>query len=88
MNKTAWMIFSNNYDEDTQGAMIVLDKTDALEMYMSFVEEDVYERFYHYCMAGNYYEREFPNIHLYINWLAKAINLYDTDYYVAEVPCV
>ena len=83
MNKNAWLIYDGveGYPIDTT-TFISLDKTDALETYMSLVEEEMFEVFY------GITQDKFENIDQDWGERAQWINLWDTMWCVMEVPII
>lgn len=80
MNEEAWLIF-NWFDEPTDH-MICLDETDALETFMSLVEEELYETFCWMCQDT--YEDANQDWEERAQWLSP----YETSWYVMEVPII
>ena len=84
MDKNAWLIY-NGIDDGCPSygsTYICLDETDALETYMALVEEEMYETFI--CMTQDTYEDVDQDWEERAQWL----NLYDTMWYVMEVPVI
>ena len=79
MNKNAWLIYDGIKGYTT---FISLDETDALETYMSLIEEEMFEVFY-----GITQDR-FENIDQ--DWEERApwISIWDTMWCVMEVPII
>lgn len=83
MDKNAWLIWHGIEGYPMDGlTMISLDETDALETYMSLVEEEMEETFFE--MTQDNYEDANQNWEERAQWL----NLYDTLWDVMEVPII
>lgn len=80
MDKNAWLLV---YDlcYEPWDFMICLDETDALETYMSLVEEELYEEFYNICQDDLEDIETLPLV-------AQRMKLYDTMWDVMEVPII
>ena len=79
----AWLIYNGieGYPMDTL-AMISLDETDALETYMSLVEEEIEETFFWMC------QDDFEAIDQDWEERAQWLRLWDTLWVVMEVPVI
>ena len=83
MNENAWLIWHGIEGYPMDGlTMISLDETDALETYMSLVEEEMEETFFE--MTQDNYEDANQNWEERAQWLS----LYDTMWCVMEVPVI
>lgn len=80
----AWLIWNGTDDSCPSygSTYICLDETDALEIYMALVEEEIEETFI--CMTQDAYEDADQD------WEERAqqLNLYDTMWCVMEVPVI
>ena len=79
----AWLIYNGyeGYPIDTL-TMICLDETDALETYMSLVEEELEETFFWICQDS------FEDINQDWEERAQWLRLWDTLWCVMEVPVI
>lgn len=79
----AWLIYNGieGYPMDTL-TMISLDETDALETYMSLVEEEMEETFFWMC------QDDFEAIDQDWEERAQWLRLWDTLWVVMEVPVI
>ena len=79
----AWLIYNGieGYPMDTL-TMISLDETDALETYMSLVEEEIEETFFWMC------QDDFEAIDQDWEERAQWLRLWDTLWVVMEVPVI
>ena len=81
MNK-AWLLAYDIWDSPDD-FMIAVDETDALETYMSLVEQDLYEEFYMICMD------EFEDPDQNWNYVARwQVKFGHTLWNVMEVPII
>lgn len=80
MNKV-WLIVYSLYDEPFD-FMVCLDETDALETFMSLVEEELFEEFYSIC------QDRLEDINQDWEERAQWLNLYDSLWHVMEVPVI
>ena len=84
MDKNAWLIWHGIDDGCPAHGLtfICLDKTDALETFMTLVEEELEETFF--WMTQDTHEDANQNWEERAQWL----NLYDAMWYVMEVPVI
>ena len=82
-NQKAWLIWDCIDGSPIYGGtFICLDETDALETYMSFIEEEMYETFY--TMTQDRFEQVDEDWEERAQW----INIWETMWYVMEVPAI
>lgn len=80
MNKVWLIVYS--LDDELFDFMVCLDKTDALETFMSLVEEELFEEFYSIC------QDRLEGINQDWEERAQWLNLYDSLWCVMEVPVI
>lgn len=80
MDKNAWLLVYDLWDEPWY-FMICLDETDALETFMSLVEEELYEEFYTMC------QDELEDVET-LPLTAKGTKYWDSLWCVMEVPII
>lgn len=82
-NQEAWLIYDAiDSTPFYGGTFICLDKTDALETHMAFVEEEMYETFY--TMTQDSFEDADQDW----EWKAQTFSFWDTLWCVMEVPII
>ena len=83
MDNNAWLIYDGigGYPINT-ATFICIGETDALETYMSLVEEEMFETFYG--ITQDVYEDVDQDWEERAQW----INIWDTMWYVMEVPII
>ena len=87
MNKNAWVIYWN-YGMDEHIECVTLKEDDALELFMSLVEEELYLNFLWAC-EGEYVEGwSAEDNYKHLSDVAYELSIKDTYYCVEEVPCI
>ena len=82
-NQEAWLIYDGIDNTPFYGGtFICLDKTDALETYMAFIEEEMYETFY------TMTQDSFEDVDQDWEWKAQTFSLWETLWCVMEVPII
>ena len=88
MKKNAWVIYWNYGMDDYDIECVALNEDDALELFMSFVEEELYLNFLLACEEEYVEEWSAEDNYKHLSDVAYELSLEDTDYCVEEVPCI
>lgn len=88
MDKNAWVIYWNNDMDDYAIECIALNEDDALELFMSFVEEELYLNFLWVCEGEYVEEWSAEDNYKHLSDVAYELSMEDTYYCVEEVPCI
>ena len=93
MRKKAWVIYWNygidNYGiDDYEIECVALNKGDALELFMSFVEEELYLDFLLACEDEYVEEWSAEDNYKHLSDVAFELSMEDTYYCVEEVPYI
>ena len=93
MRKKAWVIYWNygidNYGiDDYEIECVALNEDDALELFMSFVEEELYLNFLWACEGEYVEEWSAEDNYKHLSDVAYELSMEDTYYCVEEVPCI
>lgn len=81
--ENAWLIWDGlDGSPYYGGTFICLDKTEALEHYMAFIEEEMYETFY------TMTQDSFEDVDQDWEWKAQTFSLWETMWNVMEVPVI
>ena len=85
MNKKAWVIYWNYDMDDYDIECVALNEDDALELFMSFVEEELYLNFLWACEDEYVEEWRAEDNYKHLSDVAYELSIKDTDYCVEEV---
>lgn len=88
MRKKAWIIYWNYSIDDYIIECIALNKDDALELFMSFVEEELYLNFLWACEEEYVEEWSAEDNYKHLSDVAYELSMEDTYYCVEEVPYI
>ena len=87
MDKNAWVIYWDcGMDEHIE--CVALNEDDALELFMSLVEEELYLNFLWACEEEYVKEWSAEDNYKHLSDVAYELSIKDTYYYVEEVPCI
>ena len=87
MNKNAWVTYWNDgMDEHIE--CVALNEDDALELFMSLVEEELYLTFFWVCVDEYVEEWSVEDNYKHLSDVAYKLSMTDTYYCVEEVPCI
>ena len=88
MNKKAWVIYWYWGMDDYSIKLVATNKDDALEFFMSFVEEELYFNFFWACVDEYVEEWSAEDNYKHLSDIAYELSIKDTYYCVEEVPCI
>ena len=87
MSKNAWVIYWNDgMDEHIE--CVALKENEALELFMSFVEEELYLNFLWACEGEYVEEWNAEDNYKHLSDVAYELSMEDTYYCVEEVPYI
>ena len=87
MNKNAWVIYWN-YNTKYIIKCIASNEDDALELFMSLTEEELYLNFLLACEDEYVEEWSAEDNYKHLSDVAYELSIKDTYYCVEEVPCI
>ena len=88
MNKNAWVIYWNDSMNEYVIECVALNEDDALELFMSFVEEELYLNFLWACEGEYVDEWSIEDNYKHLSDIAFELSMEDTYYCIEEVPCI
>ena len=88
MNKNAWVIYWDDGMDEYTIECVALNEDDALELFMSFVEEELYLNFLWACEGEYVDEWNAEDNYKHLSDVAYELSIKDTYYCVEEVPCI
>lgn len=88
MNKNAWVIYWNDSMNEYVIEYVALNEDDALELFMSFVEEELYLNFLWACEGEYVDEWSIEDNYKHLSDIAFELSMEDTYYCIEEVPCI
>ena len=88
MNKNAWVIYWDDGMDEYAIKCVTLNEDDALELFMSLVEEELYLNFLWACEDEYVEEWNTEDNYKHLSDVAYELSIKDTYYYVEEVPYV
>ena len=88
MNKNAWVIYWDDDMDEYIIECVTLNEDDALELFMSFVEEELYLNFLWACEGEYVDEWSAEDNYKHLSDVAYELSIKDTYYCVEEVPCI
>lgn len=88
MNKKAWVIYWNWGMDEYKIELIATNENDALEFFMSCVEEELYINFLWACEGEYVEEWSAEDNYKHLSDIAYELSIKDTFYYIEEVPCI
>ena len=88
MDKNAWVIYWDNGMDAKILEFVALSEDDALELFMSFVEEELYLNFLWACEDEYVEEWSAEDNYKHLSDVAYELSMEDTDYCVEEVPYI
>ena len=88
MNKNAWVIYWDCGMDEYIIKCVALSEDDALELFMSFVEEELYLNFLWACESEYVEEWSAEDNYKHLSDVAYELSLEDTNFYAEEVPCI
>lgn len=88
MDKNAWVIYWDNGMDEYDIKCVALNENDALELFMSLVEEELYLNFLWACEDEYVEEWNTEDNYKHLSDVAYELSIKDTYYYVEEVPCI
>ena len=88
MNKNAWVIYWNDGMNANIIECVALNEDDALEFFMSFVEEELYLNFLWACEGEYVEEWSEEDNYKHLSDIAYELSMEDTYYCVEEVSCI
>lgn len=87
MEKNAWVIYWD-YDVEYFTECVALNEDDALELFMSLTEEELYLNFLYACESEYVEEWSAEDNYKHLSDIAYELSIEDTNFYVEEVPCI
>lgn len=88
MRKNAWVIYWNDGIDNYIIECVALNEDDALELFMSFVEEELYLNFLWACEGEYVEEWSTEDNYKHLSDVAYELSMEDTYYCVEEVPYI
>ena len=88
MNKNAWVIYWDDGMDEYDIKCVALNEDDALELFTSLVEEELYLNFLWACEDEYVEEWNTEDNYKHLSDVAYELSIKDTYYYVEEVPCI
>ena len=88
MDKNAWVIYWDNGMDAKILEFVALSEDDALELFMSFVEEELYLNFLWACEDEYVEEWSAEDNYKHLSDVAYELSIKDIYYCVEEVPCI
>ena len=88
MNKNAWVIYWDCGMDDYNIECVATNEDDALELFMSFIEEELYLNFIWACEGEYVEEWSAEDNYKHLSDIAYELSIKDTCYYIEEVPCI
>ena len=88
MNKNAWVIYWNDGINEYVIECVALNKDDALELFMSLIEEELYLKFFWACEEEYVEEWSAEDNYKHLSDVAYELSMEDTYYCVEEVPYI
>ena len=88
MNKNAWVIYWDGGMDEYAIKCVALNEDDALELFMSLTEEELYLSFLLACETEYVEEWSAEDNYNHLSDVAYELSIKDTNFYVEEVPCI
>lgn len=88
MDKNAWVIYWDNGMDAAIFEFVALNEEDALELFMSIIEEELYLNFLWACEDEYVEEWSAEDNYKHLSDIAYELSIKDTYYCVEEVPCI
>lgn len=88
MDKNAWVIYWDNGMDAKILEFVALNEEDALELFMSLIEEELYLNFLWACEGEYVEEWSVEDNYKHLSDIAFELSIKDTFYCVEEVPCI